>query len=41
MHSVGNKIKEYRVKNNMTQEALAKLLMVSDPDLYISIVVIT
>ena len=30
MHSVGNKIKEYRTKNNMTQEALAKLLMVSD-----------
>ena len=30
MHSVGNKIKEYRMKNNMTQEGLAKLLMVSD-----------
>lgn len=30
MHSVGNKIKEYRMKNNMTQDGLAKLLMVSD-----------
>lgn len=30
MHSVGNKIKEYRTKNNVTQEGLAKLLMVSD-----------
>lgn len=30
MHSVGNKIKEYRMKNNMTQEGLARLLMVSD-----------
>lgn len=30
MHSVGNNIKEYRMKNNMTQEGLAKLLMVSD-----------
>ena len=28
MHSVGNKIKEYRTKNNMTQEGLAKLALV-------------
>lgn len=30
MNSIGNKIKDFRVKNNMTQADLAKLLMVSD-----------